>query len=212
MAILGDAYQYYRLFATSGTSSGYLSFNEFELYESLDASTPNLCIGATATASSTNGAKAPARAIDGVPSTEWESNSTYPHWFAVKLVEPKPVRLIKLISTTYTNEAPKDFTIQGSHDGSVWVDLYPETGNTQNLITRRIDLSVSGVSKLDTGQATLRVLIYDWATGNKIATITPSEDGSWFYALKTNADVMVAHLGPVGFEPKIDGPITPYAW
>lgn len=215
--MIATAYKHYRIYVTkSSSTSGFTCLNEFELYESVNMNTPNLCIGAITSADSTSNSTTfkASNATDGDQSSAWESSGTMGlgHWLAVELPEPKIIRAIKLNSLKYATEAPGDFKIEGSNNGVVWDTLYTETGNLLPTIERKISLYVSGVSKLDTGERVLRVLVFNWISGQLVKSITPNDNGEWFLHTLSTDDVLVTHIGPVGFEPKTDGPITPYSW
>ena len=210
------AYTRYRIYVTkaSAGSKGWTAINEFGLFEDSDHLGPNLCTGAIVTASHQNATYVAANAIDGNPSTAWESdNSATDKWLAVQLPEAKVVRSFYLSQTTWASETPRDFLIQGSNDGTNWTTLAEfvdfATGNYTGYTS--INLSIGGVSKLDTGDPSLRVFVHNWTTGQLVASITPAADGAWNYRPRSTADLLVTHIGPSGYRPISDGPITPYA-
>ena len=210
------AYTNYRIYVTKAGAGakGWTAINEFGLFEDLDHLGPNLCAGAIVTADSANSSYVAANAIDGNASTEWESsNAATDHWLAVQLPTAKVVRSFYLSSTTWSTEVPRDFLLQGSNDGSNWTTLaefvdFATSGYT-GYVT--LGLSVGGVSKLDTGDASLRVLLHNWTTGQLVATVTPAANGAWNYRPRSTAELLVTHIGPSGYQPRSDGPITPYA-
>lgn len=211
----GTAYNRYRLYITrSRDDLTYFSVEELELYESIDSSTENLSIGATATSSSNQSSSfLPKNAIDGKLNTCWESaSSADPQWLMITLPSAKLVRSFKMKVVTYPGEAPRDFILQGSNDGVNWDNLHVEVGNLELSITRKISISVSGVSKLSTGVRSSYVIVSIWNTGQLVQKITPNSDGSWVCKLSSYDDVLVTHIGPSGYQPKSDGPITPYSW
>ena len=210
------AYTRYRIYVTkaSAGSKGWTAINEFGLFEDSDHLGPNLCTGAIVTASHQNATYVAANAIDGNPSTAWESdNSATDKWLAVQLPEAKVVRSFYLSQTAWESETPRDFLIQGSNDGTNWTTLAEfvdfATGNYTGYTS--INLSIGGVSKLDTGNPSLRVLVHNWTTGQLVASITPAADGAWNCHPRSTADLLVTHIGPSGYRPISDGPITPYA-
>lgn len=209
------AYTRYRIYVTkaSAGSKGWTAINEFGLFEDSDHLGPNLCTGAIVTASHQNATYVAANAIDGNPSTAWESDSSATDkWLAVQLPEAKVVRSFYLSQTTWAAETPRDFLIQGSNDGTNWTTLAEfvdfATGNYSGYTS--INLSIGGVSKLDTGDPSLRVLVHNWTTGQLVASIIPAADGAWNYRPRSMADLLVTHIGPSGYRPISDGPITPY--
>ena len=212
------AYKYFRLYVTknSGTSAGYVSVNEFRLYGEADHSGVDLCQGATVTSDSQYTADTnPSKAVDGDAATFWESSSgTSPHWIRVELSEASQVRSFYLSSTAYSGEVPTDFSVQGSDDGVEWADVVAIKGWTAESTVKsgyeRIDLFVGGTSVLDTGGRALKVVVFDWLTYGVLGVVIPNTAGAWSFQLRAPADVMVTHIGPAGFQPVTDGPITPF--
>lgn len=226
MAIV--AYRYYRLVLRKNSNANqdsniYFTINEFGLYADSDHSGPNLCAGATATAQDQYQADlGPEKAIDGNAATYWESAalaggaaSGNTKWIKFDLGTPREIRALYLSSTTYPNEVPVDWDIQASNDSATWVTLSEFRNWTAPGVAKSsyedISLVVGGVSKLDNGQRSSRVLVYDWLTGELLKSIVPESNGSWKYRPSTMRDVLVTHIGPSGFRPLSDGPITPYA-
>lgn len=169
-----------------------------------------------ASTNNANGTYVAANAIDGVPSTVWESTSSPgDKWLAVQLPSAKAIRSLYLSSTTWGAECPRDFLIQGSNDGANWTtvasftDFVTTTSGFSGYAA--FSLSIGGISKLDTNSPSVRVLIYEWSTGQLLRTIVPEADGAWNYRPRTTADLLVTHIGPSGYQPRSDGPITPYA-
>lgn len=226
MAIV--AYRYYRLVLRKNSNTNqnadiYFSINEFGLYADADHSGPNLCIGATATAQDQYLAHlGPENVIDGNPTSYWESYilsggsaGGKTKWLQVDLGVPREVRSLYLSSTAYANEVPVDWDIQASNDSATWVTLSEFRNWTAPGATKSsydgISIVVGGVSKLDNGQRSSRVLVYDWLTGELLQSIVPESNGSWKYRPSTMREVLVTHTGPSGFKPLSDGPITPYS-
>lgn len=224
MAIV--AYRYYRLVLRKNSnalgSNIYFTINEFGLYADVDHSGPNLCAGATATAQDQYANFGPQNAIDGNPTSYWESailSGGYAggntKWLQVDLGTPREIRSLYLSSTTYPNEVPVDWDIQASNDSATWVTLSEFRNWTAPGVTKSgyeaLTLVVGGVSKLDNGQRSSRVLVYDWITGELLQSIVPELNGSWNYRPGTMREVLVTHTGPSGFKPLSDGPITPYS-
>ena len=214
------AYLHYRILVSESArlNYGYTAINEFELYESVDKSTPNLCFGATATASGVyQDHTTAAMAIDKNLSTFWESSNTIgvPRWLQVTLSEPKVVRAMHLASTQFEGEVPRNFKIQGSNNGSAWDTLREYTNWVAGEVsggksaTELLTASVSGVSTLSSGGAADRVLLHNWNTGQLIKSIPVNGDGSWAVPLNSMDALLVTHIGPSGFQPISDGPVSP---
>lgn len=221
MALVAQAYKYYRLLfkGSFATDNKYASFAEFRLFENVDAVGTNLCTGAVATSSGyySNSTTAP-NGIDNSTSTYYESESTSfssgsTCWFKIELPEAKVIRSYHIIPSSYTNEFPVKFEIQGSNDNTNWDKIY-ENNSIPGIIayTRTIASYVGGISRLTNGQPTQRILITNWLTGAYISTATPDLSGNWFASIPYGTDVLVTHIGPAGYKPESDGPITPYLW
>ena len=212
------AYKHFRIYITknSGAEYGYTSVNEFRLYGEADHSGVDLCQGATVTADTQySAATDPPKAIDGNPTTFWEaSNAGLPHWLKVELPEPAQVRSFYLSSTASQGEVPVDFSLQGSDDGIVWGDVAVvkewTTADKVKSGYEQIDLFIGGTSVLDTGVRASKVVVFDWLTYAVLGTAIPNAAGVWSLQLRGYSDVMVTHIGPAGFQPVTDGPITPF--
>ncbi len=210
------AYSKFRLLVTRvAHAGGYVTVNELGLYEEADHSGVNLCIGATATSSGDySPTTTPGKAIDGNGATFWESAGVLtPRYLRVDLPSAKVVRCVYLSSTSYPSEVPLDFALQGSDDGLTWSDVaifkdWSSAGVAKSAY-EKTNVFVGGVSKLDTGAKSSRVLLYDWLTGAHVATVFPGDDGVWSYQTRLSGDLLITHIGPAGFQPVSDGPVTP---
>lgn len=206
------SYRYYRLLFTTAK---YTTINEIGLYASNDGTGTNLLTGSTATASGSYGGTSPGAAIDGNATTYWES-STFAamHWLSFDLGTAQSVKSLKITSTTYPNEVPLDFELQVSNDGATWKPIgffvFGTLGTTHTDKVQALDLYVGGTSTITGGTATQKVLIYNWTTGALIGSTVPSADGAYEWRFENSGfDVMVTHIGPSGYRPTSDGPITP---
>ena len=183
MALVAQAYKYYRLLfkGSYAPSNNYASFAEFKLFENADAVGTNLCTGAVATSSGSYSANTQApKGIDNNTSTYYESENASltsggTCWFKIELPEAKVIRSYHMIPSSYTNEFPVKFEIQGSNDNTNWDKIY-ENNSVPGTIayTRTIASYVGGISRLTNGQPTQRILITNWLTGAYISTATPS--------------------------------------
>lgn len=210
------AYKYYRLSATRAMSSTSISVNEIYLYDttSSTAATPNKATGAIATSRTSHGGETANLAIDGDINTRWRSAelSGPAEWLKIELPVPTVIRRFGFRTTSFPQFAPRDFVFEGSHDDLVWDTLVERTGNTSTDAYYTFSIVLSGVSKIDTGESALKVYVNNWNTGQLVTMATPNIDGSWSVSLDKTNDLLVTHIGPSGYEPKSDGPITPYAW
>lgn len=220
------AYSKYRLLVTRTSSTGagspeYVTVNDFDLWTTADHSGTRLgaTAGATFSSSGQYQSRAPGLAFDGDASTYWESDNApaTSRWVRINLPSAVIVRSFYINSTTYPNEIPRDFKLQGSNDGTTWVDLFAVTDWVTSATVREgqyfsISLVLSGTSVLDTGAGAARVLIHKWATGELVASVAPNTStGAWSYRMSEPVDVLVTHIGPSGYRPISDGPITPYS-
>ena len=212
---MATAYRYYRLVFSknSNNDNRYYTINEFALYEQVGAAGTNLCIGAIASASGAYGSQAASLAIDGNPTTYWESGlNGAPSWLKVDLGAAQVVRSMVIKSTTYPNEVPKDFVLQGSSDDSAWEDVAVYTG-VDALISSGgvfpLNYGVKGTSLLDDGTPSSKVWVHTWGTGALLGGVTPGNDGSYRFFTLSSADVLITHVGPAGYRPISDGPVTP---
>lgn len=220
------AYSKYRLLITRTSNSsagvpGYVTVNDFDLWTTTDRSDTRLgaTAGATFSASGQYGSQAPELVFDGNASTYWESNNAAAasRWVRIDLPSAVVVRSFYINSTVYVGEIPRDFKLQGSNDGTTWVDLFavvdwvttPTVRAGQYFVT---SLVLSGTSVLDTGNGATRVLIHKWGTWEFVDSVTPDvSTGEWSCRVSSSTDVLVTHIGPSGYRPISDGPITPYA-
>lgn len=214
------AYSKYRLLVTRSASggTGYVTVNEFRGFAAGDGSGTNLLTGGTATASGQYMSQAPGLAFDNTAGTYWESdNASSPggRWLRYDLASPVVVRNFYLSSTSQPAEVPRDFIFQGSNDGTTWDNLFQVvdwvTSGVAKTASFRLDLSVEGVSMLDSGVGASRVLLHNYLTGAFIGAAIPNPTtGAWQARLQAPDDLLVTHLGPSGFRPISDGPVTPY--
>ena len=205
------SFRYYRLlFATAK----YTTINEIGMYESNDGTGTNRLTGSTATSSGSYSGTTPGNSIDGNTSTYWESlSNSAGNWIAYDLGTAYTIKSLKVTSTTYPNEVPVSFEFQVSTNGSTWRTVgffvFGVVGTTQTNKVQALDSYVGGVSQLDSGAASTRVLVYNWSTGALMGSATPASDGSYEWRFESAVNVLLVHTGTAGYEPKADGPVTP---
>lgn len=212
------AYKYYRLYIkknVSGTGD-YFSMNTFSLYETTTGGT-DICIGSTATASDniSSTSNAP-KAIDNNASTFWETSGTEgDKWFKITLATAKVVRRMVITATTYQTEMPSEYILQGSNDNVNWANLRSINRGlswTDTTVTDLLSTVIGGKSVLDTGDATLKVVVHRWSDMQYVAETIPDINGDWFMWMDDTSDIMITHIGPAGYRPIADGPITPMVY
>ena len=218
------AYSKYRIYVTRTVSTAagspdYCAINEFSGFTNGDGSGSNLFTGGTASASGTYKTQTANLAFDGNAATYWESDNDASgfRWLRYDLASAVVIRNFYLSSTTeYTNEVPRDFLLQGSNDGTSWTTLFQAVDWVATKVAKsesmRLDLSVGGASLLDTGIGSTKVLLHRYSDGVLIGSTSPNAvTGQWQYRLQNNDPLLVTHIGPSGFRPISDGPVTPYA-
>ena len=217
------AYSKYRIYVTrtASTAAGapnYCTINEFRGFTNGDGSGSNLFTGGTASASGAYNTKTANLAFDGNAATYWESDNAASgfRWLRYDLASAVVIRNFYLSSTTYPNEVPRDFLIQGSNDGTTWTTILQVVDWVATSVAKtesiRTDLSVGGTSLLDTGVGSTKVLLHRYSDGVLLGTVAPNAvTGQWQYRLQNNDPLLVTHIGPSGFRPVSDGPVTPYA-
>lgn len=208
------AYRYYRFLFISAI---WTCVNEIGVYASDDGTGTNLLTGSTATASDTYaGSYAASYTIDGNSSTKWASGSTSGNsWLSYDLGTAAAISSFKISANEPGWSAPRNLTVQASDDGSTWVTLIPCPNfniAASTIITNVVQriYRIEGESVLDTAVASTAVCVFDWSTLALIAKITPASDGTYQLGFESSASVLVTHIGPSGYQPISDGPVTPY--
>ncbi len=212
---MATAYRYYRLVFSknSNNDNRYYAVNEWELYGRGGATGTNLCIGATASAYGNYGPQVASLAIDGNPTTYWESSlEGSPTWIKVDLGAGHVVRSMVINSTSFSEERPKDFVLQGSNDNSTWTVIGTYKGADAFIATSGVfalNFGVKGTSLLDDGTPSTKVWVHAWDTGALLGGAVPESDGSYHVLSPISGDVLITHVGPAGYRPLSDGPVTP---
>ena len=97
----------------------------------------NLCLGATATASSTRGANVAANAIDGNLGTRWQANGNpspgSPQWLRVNMGSPKTFN--RVVFTEPAGNTITAYTIQYSNNGSSWTNVSSPVAVKVGMVT-----------------------------------------------------------------------------
>lgn len=215
------AYSSYRLNITKNTggSAAYMSVSEWRMWETYSPALTDadFMVGGTASAQSTNGSYSPSNAFDKNSETTWESTSASgAKWLRYDLPAPRKAKALFIQHGTWTGEAPSDFVLQGSNDGgATWdnIKTYTNFLTSATAAAGRLvsvgAVQISGKALLDNGAPATRVLIYNYATGALMATLYPGADGSFMYYPDISSEVLVVSLGPSGYRPQVEGPITP---
>jgi len=93
--------------------------------------TPTVVGVTAATVIDANPANQASNAFDGNSATYWHSTNAMPQWIAAQFSAIAKVVSVSIrIYTFSANRSPRDFMIQGSSDGTTWVDLTTYTGIT----------------------------------------------------------------------------------
>ncbi|QQQ41286.1 discoidin domain-containing protein [Stenotrophomonas maltophilia] len=219
MSELLIAYKSYRLYMTKSASNGdgYFAISEWRMWEEASVLGTNILQGGTITASHTNAGYVAANAVDGNAETTWESTSvTGPKWIRYDMPAAKVVRTILLQHKNWPGEAPADFLLQGSNDGGqTWITVKAFvnflTGNNAaagRAYSFTIN-AIAGVAKLSDGRPCNRVLVHDWASGRFLGYVIPDPTGKWSFLADVGDDMLITCIGPNGYRPASDGPITP---
>lgn len=122
------AYLYYRLNVSANSGDSLLNVVDVFLGLSI--------IGVTASSEFTSGGAGLAvNAIDGSLSTTWNTASSFlpSSWLRVQLTEAYALTQYRVGSWNSASgpaRAPKDWTLEGSNDGSSWTTLHTVTGET----------------------------------------------------------------------------------
>ena len=107
---------------------------------------------------------------------------------------------------------PREFTLQGSNDDSTWTVIETYAGADAVIATSGVftlNFGVKGTSLLDDGTPSTKVWLHAWDTGALLGSATPGSGGGYRFLTPTPADVLITHVGPAGYRPVSDGPITP---
>ena len=207
------AYRYYRFLFISAI---WTCVNEIGVYASNDGTGTNLLTGSTATASGAYSGQPASYAIDGNTGTAWGSaSSAANNWLSFDIGTPAAISSFKISANLSGWYAPRNLTVQASNDGVTWATFVTcpnfnvAASDTLTDAVQRI-YRVSGESLLDTTSESSLVFVFHWATGVLISSIVPASDGTYEVVMSTNTYVLVTHIGPAGYQPISDGPITPY--
>lgn len=125
-------YTYLRILVTANNGDGLLQVTEMEVAST--AGGANLCVGGTASASSTYLTYTASLAFDGIKNNNnfsWLGGTTFPVWLKYQFgspVTPAELRLWGPVTGT-ESRGPKDFKLQGSNDDATWADLKTVTGD-----------------------------------------------------------------------------------
>jgi len=147
---IGAQYRYLKMDGiTRNTAYGY-SIYEFNVCDN-ELSPPVVCnavVPVVATSSSGNGALA----IDGNGATRWESDASDPQWL---IVDYGVLADMSSISIDWETANAKDYTVQGSVDGTTWVDIEsltdmpmgPRTDVIEDIDAQYRYLKINGITR-----------------------------------------------------------------
>lgn len=130
------------------------------------------------------------------------------------------VQTKKFTGVPATGTASAYFNIHGSSDflGQItdviafasWTRVCSDTEVLARHRAAMAKWKLAGIALLDTGVKASRVLIRDWATRSTIADAAIASDGSWGVYVP-QGDFEVVAVGPTGYRPVCDGPVTAVA-
>lgn len=129
----GGGYLYFRIQCTANNGGSLDQITEIEVAQT--AGGTNVCTGGTATASNQYTDYGPVRAFDGVKNDNyyaWVGTGAKPYWVQYQFVSPVAIAEVRLWGPSVSsiwNRGPKDFTIEGSNDGTNWTVLKTVTGD-----------------------------------------------------------------------------------
>lgn len=121
----GVPHRYWRIQAASASqNSNWESFFQISFFNSMDGSGTDLCIGKTATASTTYSGFPASYANDNNTGTRWANNNTEtpPSWWSCDLTTPQEVHSVKLMAF-YSNPIAYfaiNWNLQWSDDNTNW--------------------------------------------------------------------------------------------
>ncbi len=211
--------------APGNTGNSYIAVREVGLFSTSDQTSENLATGSTITSSgSYENANGPNKVADGQLSTYWESALFVPGsstvWVQFDLPAAVALRSVRMAGgiPSFSNETPRDFIIQGSNDGATWVTLLDvkdwggfKDGQSPAMVdaSMRLDLILAGTSRLVSGARSDAVFLHHFVSGELVAKITPAVDGTYKYVPQSKSALLITHVGPTGYAPQADGPVTP---
>lgn len=134
----GAGYRYYRLVITANNNDTYVGTHSLELRESVGGADVAPGSGGAASALDTyNTNYLPEYAFDGSPSSMWFARLTNPIWLQFdfgagneKEIVEYAVGACLTTGTSFDDRSPRDWTLEGSNDGSAWDVLHTVTGET----------------------------------------------------------------------------------
>lgn len=115
--------------AVGGPSAVYVALPEIQMRDAIGGA--QKCTGGTASASTTQSTNTPANAVDGNLSSIWRANAAPVQWWQYQF--PVAVDIVEIAISTGTGptgyqEAPTNFDLQWSDDGTSWTTAASFTG------------------------------------------------------------------------------------
>ena len=125
------AYSYYKIDVTANNGDSYMGISAVRFYTAAGDATLLYSASASSTLSATS---TPLLAPFYVKATSgWLSNGSSTGWLEVKLPAPVVITQYALMGwslDTFPNRCPKDWTLQGSNDGTTWTTIDTRTNET----------------------------------------------------------------------------------
>jgi hypothetical protein len=153
-APVGVSARYWRVMGVGdawdiGLGSALMEVAEIQMFESIDCTGTNICIGATASGSSTWQGD-PSAVNDGSTNTYWASarGSSTPEWWGITCAAPKTVNSLVFYPRAggLGQYAPRTAKLQYSIDNSTWTDVgsvFNFAQNTGTYVTSVHDVQAS---------------------------------------------------------------------
>lgn len=211
------AHRYWRIYVKN-TTNAQIALGQIELRSSAggaDLTTPSTPV--TASAAPSQGTLASLvnnSASSGFFRSPYFTSGGPDYWIAFDLGAPQEVTEIAI--TPYSgNYGMVKIAVQGSDDGTTWPVFsqdIPDISGWSYLVPKVFTVSVvyvGGNAVLDDGTAASKVLVALWNSPYTVlSTPTPDVHGDWTIGVPKNTLVMVTVIGPDGYQPICNGPIT----
>lgn len=124
----GGKYKAYRLNVSANNGDTFTYIQEMEMRATVGGA--DQCNGGRAFGSHASGGEEPAKAFDNADGNNYDMFSPNTGYLAYGFPVPVAVAQYRVRSISTSARAPKDWTFQGSNDGSSWTTLNTQTNQT----------------------------------------------------------------------------------